>query len=199
MCSICQCDRAGESPPAVPGVSGGDRKSYKTAYIPRLGMSGIARKTWARTSSGLAGAYLLASFTFDTSQSLMVLSVLPEASVCPSGENATDLMRLRSLASVRSGWPLETSQSLMVSSQLPENSIRPSGENARDETFPVWPVSVRSSWPLATSQSLMVLSKLPEASVRPSGRNATEATSLIWPVNVRSKSGAGRTAGAGGN
>ncbi len=47
-------------------------------------------------------AYLAASFTLETSQSLMILSLLPEASVRPSGENATDRTQSVSPVSVRS-------------------------------------------------------------------------------------------------
>ncbi len=55
--------------------------------VPRqLPMRGIARKSWAPG----AGAHLPASLTFDTSQSLMIQSPLPEASVRPSGEYAAE-------------------------------------------------------------------------------------------------------------
>jgi hypothetical protein len=52
----------------------------------QLPMSWIARKSWV---PGI-GAHLPASFTFDTSQSLMIQSPLPEASVRPSGEYAAE-------------------------------------------------------------------------------------------------------------
>ena len=119
-----------------------------------------------------------------TSQSFTVLSLLPDASSFPSGENTTDLTLECSL-SVRSARPLATSQSLMVWSSLPEASMCPSGENATDSTTLECPLRVRSSRPLATSQSLIVLSLLPEASSFPSGENATEVSHPECALRVR--------------
>ena len=62
----------------------------------------------------------------------MVKSLLPEASVRPSGEKATDTTELVWPVSVRSSSPLAMPQSFMVLSPLPEASVRPSGENATD-------------------------------------------------------------------
>ena len=69
-----------------------------------------------------------------TSQSLMVLSALPEASTVPSGEKVTELTKLVCPLRVRISRPLATSQSLMVLSELPEASTVPSGEKATEAT-----------------------------------------------------------------
>ena len=58
------------------------------------------------------------------SQSLTVLSQLPDAMWAPSGENATDSTSSECPSKVRSNRPLATSQSLMVLSQLPDASGR---------------------------------------------------------------------------
>src|SRR5271166_5383261 len=55
--------------------------------MPHLARSQLS---WTALRLRPAGAYLLASFTFDTSQSPMVVSKLPVASIHPSSENTTD-------------------------------------------------------------------------------------------------------------
>ena len=62
---------------------------------------------------------------------LIVLSLFPEASVRPSGENATELQHWH-VPSMCHSCPLAASQSFIVSSPLPEAIVRPSGENATD-------------------------------------------------------------------
>ena len=69
-----------------------------------------------------------------TSQSLTVVSALPEASTFPSGENATELTQFVCPLRVRSSRPVVTSQSLIVASALPEASTFPSGEKATIRT-----------------------------------------------------------------
>ena len=110
---------------------------------------------------------LLISRPFARSQSLTVLSSLPEASMSPFGENETDVTEFECPMRVRSSCPLATSQSLTVRSLLAEAKMSPFGEKEIAVTRSVCPLSVRISCPLATSQSLMVLSQLAEASILP--------------------------------
>ncbi len=62
----------------------------------RIALPEIITKIAARTGFKQAGpvpgagAHFVAAFTFETSQSMTALSRLPEASVRPPGENATD-------------------------------------------------------------------------------------------------------------
>src|SRR5271156_3183456 len=61
-----------------------------------------------------------AAVTTPTSQSLIVLSLLPEAIVRPSGEKTTDFTQSVCPSSFRSSRPLAASQSSIVLSLLPE-------------------------------------------------------------------------------
>jgi hypothetical protein len=76
----------------------------------------------------------------------MVLSVLPEARILPSGLNATEVTE--PAAPVR-GWPMglpvAASHSLIVPSALPEARSFPSGLNATELTEPAAPVR---GWPM---------------------------------------------------
>jgi hypothetical protein len=64
----------------------------------------------------------------------MVLSALADASVRPSGLNATPKTVLACPVSAPSGLRLRTSHSLIVSSLPPDASVRPSGLNATLQT-----------------------------------------------------------------
>ncbi len=64
------------------------------------------------------------------SQSLSVLSPLPESTVRPSGAMATLLTPPECPVKVRSSFPLARSQSFSVLSALPESAVRPSGAMA---------------------------------------------------------------------
>ena len=119
-----------------------------------------------------------------TSQSLIVLSQLPEANVLPSGLNATEVTRIECPASVNMHLPVAASQSLTVLSSLPEARCFPSGLNATEVTRSECPASVPMHLPVAASQSLTVLSSLPEARRFPSGLNATEVTRIECPASV---------------
>ena len=66
------------------------------------------------------------------SHSLIMLSVLPEAIIRPSGEKATEATRVD--CNVRSSGPPATSQSLIVLSALPEAIVRPSSEKSTENT-----------------------------------------------------------------
>src|SRR6185437_9735098 len=103
-----------------------------------------------------------------TSHARTVLSQLPETSVLPSGENATELTLPAWPWIVRRGWPLDTSHRWIVPSQHPEASVLPSGAKAIDMTKPgssfIWPICL----PVERSQRRMECSALPEASRLPS-------------------------------
>src|SRR5207248_3233589 len=73
---------------------------------------------------------------------LIVWSLLPEASVLPSGLYATEVTAAVWPLSVAFSLPPATSHSLMVLSPLPEASALPSGLNATQNTLSVCPVSV---------------------------------------------------------
>src|SRR5208337_3317521 len=80
-----------------------------------------------------------------TSQSLILSSALPDASLRPSGLNATELTELVCPARVRNSCPLATSQSLTEWSRLPESKVCPSGLKATDATDAECPVCTTSS------------------------------------------------------
>jgi hypothetical protein len=65
-----------------------------------------------------------------TPHNRIVPSADPDASILPSGENATLRTELVCPLSVRSSRPLAVSHNLMVLSPDPEASVLPSGENA---------------------------------------------------------------------
>ncbi len=83
---------------------------------------------------------------------MMVLSQLPEASVAPSGEKATEATVLLCPLRVCRQVPLETCHSLMSLSSLPEASICPFGEKAMEVTSSVCPVRVCTQVPSLTRQ-----------------------------------------------
>ena len=91
-----------------------------------------------------------------TSHSLIVWSLLPEASVLPSGLNATDHTPPVCPLRVACSLPVATSHSLIVWSPLPEASVLPSGLYATEYTQLVCPLRVACSLPVATSHSLIV-------------------------------------------
>jgi hypothetical protein len=64
------------------------------------------------------------------SQSLRVLSKLPETMVSPSGEKAASQTLSPCPVRVLISRPVAASQSLRVLSQLPETMVLPSGEKA---------------------------------------------------------------------
>src|SRR5262249_46368736 len=81
-----------------------------------------------------------------TSHSLTVLSRLPLASVCPSGEKATEVTPSLCPLSVWISAPLTAFHSLTVLSPFPEASVLPSGEKATDQiTLEARPLSVACS------------------------------------------------------
>jgi hypothetical protein len=85
------------------------------------------------------------------------MSIEPDATSLPSGENATALTN----ATAQSVWraaPVTESQSLTVPSLELDATSLLSGENATAKTGPEWPSSVRRAAPVAESQSLTVLS-----------------------------------------
>src|SRR6266516_7871122 len=81
------------------------------------------------------------------SHSLMVLSTLPLASVCPSGLMATLATELLCPVRVRRRSPVFRFHSLMVLSSLPLASICPSGLMATLSTWSSCPVRVRRRSP----------------------------------------------------
>src|SRR5205823_8616080 len=113
-------------------------------------------------------------------QSRIVLSALPLARVCPSGENArlpTPSVCPRKVASSRR---VATSHSLTLVSARPVASSLPSGENDTCTTRICCPGRAapeqrgaprRPSRYAATSHSLTALSALAEARILPSGEN----------------------------
>src|SRR4051812_41959743 len=70
-----------------------------------------------------------------TSQSLIVLSPLPEARVLPSGLNTTDLTESVCPLRVASSLP-STSSNLMLLLLVPKARVLPSGLNATEYTWP---------------------------------------------------------------
>src|SRR5271155_4890001 len=75
-------------------------------------------------------------------QSLTVLSYDPDASVLPSGDNATVITPSEWPLSAQPSAPVVESQSLTVISYDPDASVLPSGENATAITLFEWPLSV---------------------------------------------------------
>ena len=73
-------------------------------------------------------------FPVAASQSLRVLSSLPDSTRAPSGENATEVTRWACPSKVRSSHPVAASQSLRVLSSLPDSTRAPSGEKATEVT-----------------------------------------------------------------
>ena len=102
--------------------------------------------------------------------------VLIEASVLPSGLNATDSIRSLSPLIVRKSLPVTTSQSLMTPFQSAEANVVPVRLIEMAKTAFVCPFKVALFLRVATSQSLIFLSRLAEISVLPSGLNATAVT-----------------------
>jgi hypothetical protein len=80
-----------------------------------------------------------------SSQSLIVLSELPLASVLPSLLHATALTESPCTLNVRGYFPPATSQSLIVLSSPPLASVLPSSLHATDKTEPPCPLSLRFS------------------------------------------------------
>src|SRR5947209_5603365 len=80
------------------------------------------------------------------SHSLIVLSVLAEASVFPSGLNATEYTSDVCPLRVARSLPVFASHSLIVWSHLPEASVLPSGLNATEVTIHVCPLRVSRNW-----------------------------------------------------
>ena len=122
-----------------------------------------------------------------TSHSLIVLSCEPEASIVPSGENATRTERV-CFSRVAIFSLVAISHSLTVPSCAPEARILLSGENATERTQCVC-LSVAMFSLVATSHSLIVLSGEPEASVVPLGENVTERTERVCPSSVTIRCG----------
>src|SRR5690349_3770117 len=83
--------------------------------------------------------YLAVSFAGGMSQTLIVWSPPAEASVFPSGPNATDSTPEVCPRNVAHSFLTATSQSLTVWSLLPDARVLPSGLNATDRTKSVWP------------------------------------------------------------
>ena len=114
----------------------------------------------------------------------MVSSNLAVTSVSPSGENATDLIRLIISRTAPRCCPAFTSHSRTVSSPLPEANTPPSDENATQYTVPWCPARTARCFATATSHSLTVRSPLADANSFPSGEKATAQTSSSWPFKV---------------
>src|SRR5215470_6846322 len=72
-------------------------------------------------------------------QILAVLSLLPDSTRVPSGENATELTQAECPSKVRINCPLAASQSLSVLSQLPERRRAPSVEKVTASITPACP------------------------------------------------------------
>src|SRR5262245_36658857 len=77
--------------------------------------------------------------TADTSQILTTPSRLAEASLLPSGLNATHATALVGSLKVATSWPVAASQTLTVWSLLPEASSFPSGLKTTDSGVLAWP------------------------------------------------------------
>src|SRR6185295_17204682 len=105
-----------------------------------------------------------------TSQSMTLLSRLPETSVRPSGLKATLVTASAcALSGESSGrWDV-TSQRIMLLSKLPEAKIPPSELKLTVKTLSEWPTRDPANFPVTRLQSVTNLSSLPAASVFPSG------------------------------
>src|SRR4051812_12154507 len=86
------------------------------------------------------------------SQILIVLSLLAEARVLPSGVKATERTQSWCPSRVAASCRVARSQSLTVLSALAEARIFPSGEKANDQMPPACPLSEARRLPVATSQ-----------------------------------------------
>ena len=109
-----------------------------------------------------------------TFHSLIVLSILPDASISPLGEKLRLFTISRCPERVLITLPVLTFHSLIVLSMLPDASTAPLplGENTTLHTSFSWPTKVLISLPDLTSHSLIVLSLLPVAKVLPLGEKA---------------------------
>ena len=106
------------------------------------------------------------------SQSLIVLSPLPDAMRAPSGENATDITASEWPSKVRSRRPLAASQSLIVLSSLPDAMRAPSGENATEFTSSLMPLeSAQQPAARRVPELDRTHPQLPDAMRAPSGEN----------------------------
>src|SRR5262249_8750498 len=113
-------------------------------------------------------ASLVRSRPLSASQSVVVPSQLPVASVLPSGDIATPAMAPTSRSVARSG-PVPSFQSL-----------RDTGERAGTARA----FRVARSLPVATSHNLAVPSALPLAKVLPSGEKSTESVAALCSLKV---------------
>ena len=117
-------------------------------------------------------------------QSRTVWSAPAEASVWPSGLNATPETsprgrRERRRTAVR----VRTFHSRIVASLLPDASVWPSGLNATLLTVPPWPVSDAIACACGCPRAGPCGRWPAEASVWPSGLNATSITAPSWLVS----------------
>src|SRR5262249_10501799 len=127
------------------------------------------------------------SWPLVVSQTLTVLSTLPETNRLPSRLIA--MLRTSSVWPFRTemGRPLVESQSLMPRSNPAEASHRPSGLKPTALRVLSWLTMVDSP-PDDTSHSLTVRSWLAEASRFPSGLTATLATQWAWHLRINCSS-----------
>src|SRR5438552_2073277 len=123
-------------------------------------------------------------FRLATSHSLMVLSVLADTSVLPSGLKATLKTALAwPVKGVLKGLRVATSQSVTFECLLPEASILPSGLKAIQKTSLVSSTDLLRLEP-SISQKMIFLSAPLETNFLPSGLKATLYTAPLWPVNA---------------
>ena len=140
---------------------------------------------------------LARSFPVATFHSLMVRSLLPEASILLFGLKATEVTQSMCPLRVVSSLPVVASHSLTVASLLPEASQLPSRLKATEDTESACPLRLARSLPVRTSQSLILWSRLPDARVSLSGLKATDNS---WsPCSVRVACSLGSCAGRGGS
>jgi hypothetical protein len=87
------------------------------------------------------------SLPVEISQSLRVLSSLPDRAYLPSGVMATKITTPVCPVKVRISLPVEISQSLRVLSSLPDRTYWPSGEKTMERTTAVCPSCTNISGP----------------------------------------------------
>ena len=117
---------------------------------------------------------------------MMVLSLLPEASLLPSGLKATLPHSVDPPEAAPEAFRVVTSQSMMVLSSLAEARILPSGLKATLFTCDLNVRSRLTQWlPGGHIPEDDVLSRFPEARVLPSGLKATLYTCSLARSKVR--------------
>lgn len=113
-------------------VAAGQRRSAVGRKRDRLDPCGMSGKNVTEVTKSLCGKGARMLYPVAMSQSLSVLSLLPDSAARPSGENATDGMYSACPVKVGILFPAAMSQRATVLPKPLDSAIRPSGENATE-------------------------------------------------------------------